>query len=310
MPASANASEPARQRPNCSRRALLATGALMAACLGGVGRSFADTGSGGYARVDGLDVYYELHGGVLGAGKVPIVLLHGGAMSIETAFAGDLLPRFARIRPVIAVEQQGHGHTGDREGSIKIDRMIDDTAGVLAHLGVGQAHLLGHSLGGIIAIGLAIRHPKVVASLTSLSAFYQLEGMLPELVAMQRDPARQPSPDIVPLLPTEADFAAWRAGFERDNPDPGSFDRVLAKLNKMLADWSGWTQAELRSVRAPTLVAIGDNDFVRIEHAVQMTRLIAGAQFAVLPGTTHMSSVRRGAWLEPMVEARIATKAG
>lgn len=311
MPRSAN--EPfdasAQARPVCSRRSLLGVGAILVAGLAHRGKALADSagndGTSGYAPVDGLPVYYELHSEALGGGKTPIVLLHGGAMSIETAFAGDLIARFARIRPVIAIEQQGHGHTGDRDGPTEINRMVEDTVGVLAHLGVRQAHLFGHSLGGIIAMGIAIRHADMVASMTALSAFYRLEGMLPELVKLQRDPNRQPSAELIPLLPTEADFAAWRASFERDNPDPTGFDRVLAKLNRMLAEWPGWSEAELRAVRAPTLVAIGDNDFVRIEHAAETMRLIPGAQLAILPGTTHMSSVRRGAWLEPMVEARI-----
>jgi pimeloyl-ACP methyl ester carboxylesterase len=80
---------------------------------------------------------------------------------------------------------------------------------------------------------------------------------------------------------------------------------VLAKLNKMLAEWKGWTQAQLRAVRAPVLLVIGDNDFVRIEHAAEMARLIPSAQLAVLPGTTHMSILQRGAWLSPLIEARL-----
>lgn len=143
-------------------------------------------------------------------------------------------------------------------------------------------------------------------SVTALSAFYVLDGMLPELVRMQRDPSVQPSAALVPLLPTEADFAAWRSSYERSNPDPKSFDRSLAKLNAMLALWPGWSEAELRSIRAPFLVAIGDNDFVRIEHAASMKRLIAGAQLAVLPGTTHMDIIKRVAWWGPMMDARLA----
>jgi pimeloyl-ACP methyl ester carboxylesterase len=300
------------ESPSRSRRLLLGAGALLAAGLGRGVEAFAMEIKGkpgrnsGYATVDGLRVYYELHGGAPNAGKTPIVLLHGGVMSIDTAFADDLLPRFARTRPVIAIEQQGHGHTADRDGPPEVNRMVDDTAGVLAHLGVKQAHFVGHSLGGMISTGMAIRHPNLVRSVTALSSTYTLDGMLPELVKMQRDdPAHQPSADLIPLLPTEADFAAWQASYQRNAPDPAAFDRVLAKLNKMLAEWKGWTQAQLRAVRAPVLLVIGDNDFVRIEHAAEMARLIPGAQLAVLPGTTHMSILQRGAWLSPLIEARL-----
>jgi pimeloyl-ACP methyl ester carboxylesterase len=263
--------------------------------------------SHGYANLSGLRVYYEVHGGPLSADKVPMVLLHGGAMTIETAFPPDLIPRFTGTRPVIAIEQQAHGHTGDRKGPITLNRMIDDTSGVLKQLGVKQADFLGHSLGGLIATGMAIRHPEQVHSVTALSAFYVLDGMLPELARMQRNPSIQPSPALIPLLPTEADFASWKASYERSNPDPKSFDRSLARLNAMLGAWPGWSEAELRSIKTPFLVAIGDNDFVRIEHAASMKRLIAGAQLAVLPGTTHLNSIQRGAWLAPMIEARLAS---
>jgi pimeloyl-ACP methyl ester carboxylesterase len=266
-------------------------------------------GTSGYATVDGLRVYYELHGEAPSTGKTPIVLLHGGVMSIDTAFAEDLIPRFARARPVIAIEQQGHGHTADRDAPPEVGRMVDDTAGVLAHLGVRRAHFFGHSLGGMISIGMAIRHPSVVQSVTALGTTYNLDGMLPELVQLHRDPAHQPSAELIALLPTEADFAAWQASFKRNAPDPAAFERVVDKNNAMLTDWEGWTPAELRAVRAPVLLVIGDNDFTRIEHAAEMARLIPDAQLAVLPGTTHMTILTRGAWLEPMVEARIGTSA-
>lgn len=301
------------ERANTTRRLILGAGVLLAAGLGRSDKGFAveakrSSATSGYATVDGLRVYYEVHGGRLDGGKTPIVLLHGGMMAIETAFAEDLLPRFARTRPVIAIELQGHGHTGDRDGPITVDQMVEDAAGVLAHLKVKQADLFGHSLGGMISMGMAIRHPGVVRSAIALSSTYTLEGMLPELVKMQRDdPTHQPSAELVPLLPTEADFAAWRAHYERNAPDPSAFDRVLAKLNKMLAEWKGWTPAELRAVRVPVLLAIGDNDFVRIEHAAEMARLIPGAQLAVLPGTTHMNIIKRGAWLEPLINARLAS---
>jgi pimeloyl-ACP methyl ester carboxylesterase len=308
-----------------TRRLLLGGWAMLAVGLAGQHRGWTmgtDSGSG-YATIDGLRVYYEWHGGTPDGGRllpreagegdraavegarVPIVLLHGGALTIETAFPPDLIPRFARARPVIAIEEQGHGHTGDRPGPMTIDRMVADTAGVLAHLGVPQADVFGHSLGGIIATGLAIRHSSVVRSLTTLAAPYQLEGFLTELVRIQRDPTLTPASSLVPLLPTEADFAVWRASFKRSAPEPTAYDAILVKLNTMLATWPGWTEAELRGIGAPALIAIGDNDYVRIEHAGEMARLIPDARLAVLPGTTHFGIVKRGAWLEPMMAARL-----
>jgi pimeloyl-ACP methyl ester carboxylesterase len=299
--------------PGVSRRTLLGAGAAAAGLVLSVqGNAMQPTPSrapvSGYAPVDGLNVYYEIHGGPLAPGVTPMVLIHGGMMAIETAFAGrSLLRLLAANAPVIALELQGHAHTGDRPGPITVERLADDAAGVLAHLGVQRAHFVGHSLGGMTSIGAAVRHPERVASLTAISAMYQLEGFLPELVTMQRNPTHTPSAELMPLLPTEADFMAWKAHYDRVAPDPSAFERVLGRLNTMLAQWEGWSHEQLGAIRAPALLAIGDNDFTRVEHAAEMKRLIPNAQLAILPGTTHMSIIDRGEWLAPMMEARITS---
>jgi pimeloyl-ACP methyl ester carboxylesterase len=291
---------------NSNRRLVLGAGAL-AASASRSDRGFAmQKFESGRVMSDGLGVYYEVHGGPL-AGRTPMVLVAGGLMPIEIAFAPDLLPRFAKHRPAIAFEPQGHGHTADRPGASSMEQMAEDVRAVLDHLKVGKAHLLGHSLGGMILTGLAIRNPDRVARLVPVSAPYTFDGMQEELVVLQRDPTHVPSPQLIPLLPTEADFASWKAVYERVNPDPRSFDEVVEKLNVMLGNWPGWPPEEVKTIKAPTLVALGDNDFMRVDFAAQMARLIPRAQLAVLPDTTHMDiCLKRGAWLEPMVQANIA----
>jgi pimeloyl-ACP methyl ester carboxylesterase len=261
-----------------------------------------DRSHSGLARIDGSGIYYEVHG-ALDRGAVPLVLLHGGALTIEVAFTPQLIARFARRQPVIAIEQQGHGHTADRpDRPMTLDQMIRDTAGVLAHLKVRQADLFGHSLGGMIATGVAIRHPEIVRNVTTLGAPYLLEGFREELVRIQRDANATPSPELAKLLPTEADFVAWRLSFQRVAPDPQAFDSALERLNTMLTNWTGWSSDELKSIRAAALIAIGDNDYVRIDHAAEVARLIPNARLAVLPGMTHLGVVKRDAWLEPMMQ--------
>jgi pimeloyl-ACP methyl ester carboxylesterase len=297
----------AQDRLTLSRRIVVGAGAFLAASAGRSDRGFAmEKFESGRVLSDGLGVYYEVHGGPL-AGRTPMVLVAGGLMPIEIAFAPDLLPRFAKHRPVIAIEPQGHGHTADRATAPSMAQMADDVRAVLDHLKVGKAHLLGHSLGGMILTGVAIRHPDRVASLVPVSAPYTFDGMKPELVILQRDPTHVPSPELMPLLPTEADFASWKAVYERVNPDPRSFDKAVEKFNLMLAKWPGWRPEEVKAIKAATLVVLGDNDFMRVDFAAEMARLIPHARLAVLPDTTHMDiCLKRGAWLEPMVEANIA----
>ena len=258
----------------------------------------------GKVGLDGIGVYYEVHGAELSGNTTPIVLLHGGALTIELAFSSELVARFKQRRSVILIEQQGHGHTADRPAKpMTIDQMVKDTAGVLSRLGVRQADLFGHSLGGIIATGVVIRHPNLVRSVTTLGTPFKLDGFLPELARIQRDPTLTPSPELVRLLPTEADFNAWRESFKRVAPDPSAFDSSLERLNAMLGAWPGWTEAELRAIHAPMLIAVGDNDYVRIDHAASVANMIPKARLAVLPGTTHFGVVKRHTWLEPMMES-------
>ncbi len=208
----------------CHRRHVLGGAGLLTAALLAGDAAWSRQGSerSGAVQVDGVDVYYEVHGGALEGTTVPLVLLHGGALTIETGFSSELIVRFARRRPVIAIEQQGHGHTADRPATpFTIDQMVKDTAAVLMHLKVRKADLLGHSLGGMIATGMSIRYPDLVRTVTTLGAPYQLEGFRPDLVRLQRGIDATPSPALAKILPTESDFAAWRASFQRVAPDPG-----------------------------------------------------------------------------------------
>lgn len=264
------------------------------------------TTTSGYANADGLSVYYEVHGGDP-AQTTPFVLLAGGVMAIETAYKGGLLERLAQTRPVIAIEYQGHGHTADRDDEVTtLERMADDIPLVLDHLGVRQAHFVGHSMGGLIALSAAIRHADRVASLVPVSAIRQLEGYVPELVELQRNPEHVPSAELIAILPTEEHFGEWTAHYARANPHPDRFESFLGKLNAMLTSWPGFTEAEFAGIAAPTLIVVGDNDFTRVDHAQEMKTLIPGARLAVLPGTAHMDSIDRTDWLVPIIEENLA----
>jgi pimeloyl-ACP methyl ester carboxylesterase len=245
----------------------------------------------GYAPVNGLRMYYEVHGSD-GAGR-PLVLLHGGLLTIDLSF-GDLLPGLAAGRRVIATELQGHGRTADIERDIDLGLLASDVAGLLDHLGVGQADVLGFSLGGGVALQLTLDHPDRVGRLIPASAGYASDGYHQEI----SDPAQHATST---RMPTAEDFRQMREAYERLAPDPGHFDEFAAKVSQAAGNLKGWTADELGSITAPTLLVFGDHDFIRLEHAVQMHGLIPGAQLAVLPGTTHMGVLRRTDLILPLV---------
>lgn len=291
---------PDEASPRLDRRTVIKSAAAMAIALN-IGTTYAKEAEiGNYVTFNGLELYYENHGA--DHGLPPVVLLHGALMDIETAFSADLLPRLAAFRRVIAIEAQGHGHTADRPTPLSEDQLAADTAGVLDHLGIARADFVAHSLGGIAAVGTALRRPDLVRSLTVIGRHFSPDGMLPELTAMQS--GAQPSRELAAILPTPAEFAAWAESYGRVAPNPAAFQDLAMKVQTFQATWPGWSEEQLRSIDAPTLIAIGDHDFVLPAHAAQVARTMPDAQLAVLPGSTHMSLLKRGSWLEPMMRAR------
>ncbi|OEO33118.1 hypothetical protein VW23_008200 [Devosia insulae DS-56] len=254
-----------------------------------------------YLNVDGLELYVEDHGA--DRSQPPAVLLHGALYGIETAW-GDLLPRLAVDRRVIAIEAQGHGHTADRATPFTEAQMVADAAGVLDQLGITGADIVGHSMGAIAAGGLAIRRPELVRSLTMLGRSFSPEGTIPELLDMQRDPQHVPSAELLAILPTQEEFGAWAEHYQRTAPNPGVFQQVAMKAQAYVGGWPGWSHEQLAAIRAPALIVIGDHDFVPPAHAAELAVLLRGSHLAILPGTTHTSILKRGAWLEPMMRAR------
>src|SRR4030081_1747772 len=128
----------------------------------------------GYAPVNGLKMYYEVHG----SGE-PVVLLHGAFMTITNNWTG-WIGELSKTRKVIAVELQGHGRTADIDRDISSANLADDVAALLDHLKVPRADVIGYSMGGGVAMQCAIRHPEKVRKVVSISAPFRRDGWVKE----------------------------------------------------------------------------------------------------------------------------------
>jgi pimeloyl-ACP methyl ester carboxylesterase len=260
------------------------------------GAPAAEPGSG-YAPVNGLQMYYEVHGS--GGGR-PLVLLHGNLSTIGVDF-GRVIPALAKGRQVIAVEQQAHGHTADIDRPLSIRLWADDTAALLGHLGVGQADLFGYSSGSAVAFQLAVDQPELVGKLVLASFSYRLDGLHPGMM----DNIGALQPEHLAGTPFEQDYA-------RVAPNPGDWPKLIEKIKRMDADLPEWSADDVRDLAAPVMLVIGDSDIVQPEHTVETFRLLGGgvagdmaglprSRLAVLPGTTHVTLVQRADWLGSMV---------
>ena len=222
----------------------------------------------GHAPVNGINMYYEMHGRRDG---VPLVLLHGGGSTIEVTFS-RVLPVFAGSRRVIAVEEQGHGRTTDRDAPVTFESSADDVAAFLGYLRVDKADVFGFSNGASVALQIAIRHPQLVRKMVFASSITKRDGAQPQLweFIKQADISNMPQP--------------LKDAFLRVNPDVRQLKTMHDKDAARMRSFKDVPDDSVRSVRAPTLIVLGDQDIVKPEHAVELTRLIPGARLLILPG--------------------------
>ena len=243
----------------------------------------------GYVDVNGVHMYFETYGD-----GTPLVLLHGGMLTIDLNFAG-LIPTLAKKHRVIGVEMQGHGRTADIDREITPAALASDIVGLLDHLGVDRAHVVGHSMGGAVTMELAISSADRVRSVVPISVSVRRDGMHEDL----SDPSKFATS---PIMPTQQDFMDFRSEYTRLSPHPERFEEFLAKLSASNADLQGWSDEQLAGITAPVLLVQGDRDFTTNEHGALMQRLIPGSQLAILPNTTHMQVTRRADLLLPMLD--------
>jgi pimeloyl-ACP methyl ester carboxylesterase len=242
----------------------------------------------GYAPVDGLQMYYEIHGDAVDD-RPPLLLLHGGFLSIATSF-GKMLPTLAAQRQVVAVEQQGHGHTADIDRPLTFEQEADDTAAALEYLGIERVDVFGYSDGGNVALGLAIRHPELVRKVAIAGTNITNDDLAPGIY------------DFMVGMKPEDLGDELRTMYEAEAPRPQDWPVLVEKIKQQVIALEGWTPEQLQGITAPTLVIFGDADVVTPEHAVKLFRQIPNAHLAVLPMRDHLELGTRPEWLFAMLE--------
>lgn len=239
--------------------------------------------TGEYAPVNGLDLYYEIHGS-----GAPLILLHGGVAASESL--GANLTELAKACQVIAVHLQGHGRTRDIDRPLSCEAMADDIAALITHLGFAQADVMGYSLGGGVALQTAIRHPAVVRRLVVVSAPMRYNASYPEVLA-SFDAMAANAPQIGASL-KQAPIAQLYPHID--------WERLFTKLGSLVTQDYDWS-AQVAAISAPTMLVFADADSIRPEHMIEFYKLLGGgerdagldgslrptAHLAIVPGTTH-----------------------
>jgi pimeloyl-ACP methyl ester carboxylesterase len=256
------------------------------------GSEMSKNGTGHYASVNGLKLYYEIYLPVEPAGdsEAPLILLHGGIGSVE--MFGEMLPTFSGTRMVIAVDLQAHGRTADIDRPLRVELMADDIAALIKHLRIKRADVMGYSLGGGVALRTAIQHADVVRKLVVVSMPCKRSAWYPEIRAGMANmgPEKAEAMKPSPLYQLYAKIA----------PKPEDWPALLRKLGEMLTRDYDWSE-EVAAMKSPTMLVFGDADAIQTAHAVDFYGLLGGgkkdagwdgsgmpvAKLAILPGFTH-----------------------
>lgn len=258
--------------------------------------------SGKYALVNGLNLYYELHGS-----GPPLILLHGGVTPSEVL--GANLEELAKHRQVITPHLQAHGHTRDVDRPLRHQTMADDIAALITHLGLAPVDLMGFSLGGGVALQTAIRHPALVRKLVVVSAAARHSAWYPEVrasfEAMHANAAQIAAG--VKQSPLAAMYPA------------ADWELIFTKLGDLVSRDHDWSE-QVAGIAAPTMLVFADADSILPEHMVECYRLLGGGQrdagldgslrpaahLAIVPGTTHytiMSTAQVARLVQPFLSA-------
>ena len=266
--------------------------------------------AGSYASVNGLEMYYEVHG----IGQ-PLVLIHGGLGA--TSMFGEVLGLLSESRQVIAVDLQGHGRTADIDRPLSYELMGDDVAALIKYLAFEKADVMGYSLGGQVALQAAIRHPEVVRKLVVTSAPFKRDGWYPEiLVSMEQMSGA--AAEAMRETPMYQDYVSVA-------PKPENFPVLLDKGGALLRQDYDWTK-DVTAMEPTTMLVFGDADSIPPTHAVEFFGLLGGGKrdagldgsgrpstrLAILPATTHydiFSSPALASAVTPFLDATTSEEA-
>ena len=219
-----------------------------------------------YVELNGIRTWYDEQG----TGE-PLVLLHPGGVGVDSrAFEpnlGALVSHFHLFLP----ERRGHGHTPDADGPYTYELMALDMVHFFEQVVGGPARLLGMSDGAVVALLVAHQRPDLVQRLICVAGPFHRSGWVPSA--------------IEPGLETPAFLVSSSGEVSPDGKE--HYQVVQRKLDQMHTLGPTLTSDDLGSIGCRTLVMVGDDDEVTLEHAVAFYRALPRGELAVVPGTSH-----------------------
>jgi len=240
-------------------------------------------------RVNDINMYYE----TFGTGS-PLVLIMGLRRNLTWWYRQ--IPELSRHYRVVAFDNRGAGRSDKPVMEYSISLFADDTAGLMAALGIQKAHILGVSMGGYIAQELALRHPDKVRSL--LLGCTSCGGSRTVLMSAERTKKFTANEGLTPVEILRKDMDIYFSdGFIMNHPNEVRefieislqyYQPADAFLRQFAACRKHDTADHLGGIRVPVLIATGDDDpLVPWANSMILKELLPDAELSVFRGRRH-----------------------
>lgn len=225
----------------------------------------------GYAKVNGIDMYYA----VFGAGD-PVLLIHGGLGHAD--IWASQVAELSKTHKVIVADSRGHGRSTRDAQPFGYDLMASDYLALLDHLKIDKTALVGWSDGGIIGLDIAMNHPERLTRLYAQAANVSTDG-------------------VDPGVETNKTFGAYieRSGrdYARMSKTPDQYNAFVEQISHMWASQPNWSKEQLAKITVPTAIVAGDHDeAIKREHTEYMASVIPGAKLIILPNASHFAMLQ------------------
>lgn len=233
-------------------------------------------------RANDLEIAYE----EIGSGP-PLVLLHGASTTGRETFAAQI-PALAESFRLYLPDARGHGRTlWDAADGFEAEWLVDDLEAFVDGRGLPTFHLIGYSMGATTALGFAVRAPERLQTLVVVGT------------TLAREPRASVGRRLMDPERIVRDDPAWAAQMDLTiDPvqGPGAWRRLLPAIAADIDAQPLLTPGEVRSISAPTLVAIGDRDpLVPVVQAWELSRQVRDGRLFVAPDSGHDVLTRRPA---------------
>jgi pimeloyl-ACP methyl ester carboxylesterase len=244
----------------------------------------------GFVETNGQKLYYEIHGH-----GYPLLLIQGLSGDAD-GWTGTQVPAFQEHFKTIVFDNRDVSRSSYAESQYTIADMADDTAGLMEALGIEKAHVLGASMGGMIAQELALRYPEKVDKLllsctTSQMARYVVSFADPWEWIVHHDPNGEMLPKYIismvmtPAFQQNAEAVEGMIQLMLSNPNPQK-PEGFSRQAKALVTFDA--EDRVGRIKAPTLVMVGDQDFLYPPVVAKaLAEAIPGAKLQIVGGGGH-----------------------